>query len=92
MGIEYHLGVSAPDPGAIDEVLGRLWGARPAKPPQAGYDLWYGPPDGDGPHAGAQVEAGGVYFCDYCGAHGRALLGVVVAALASFGPVTVEEL
>ncbi len=40
-----------------------------------------------------QVEAGGVYFCDHCGGLGRALLGEVVARLASaFGAVTVEEL
>jgi hypothetical protein len=92
MGIEYHLGVAAPDLTAVDQVLGRLWAARPAKPPQTGYNLWFEPPGQDGPEATMQVEPGGVYFCDYCGKYGRALLGVVVAALTSFGPVTVEEL
>ena len=93
MGIEYRLRFAAPDPAAVDELLRRLPFARAATPPQPGFDLWVGTSDGDNPQATMQAEPGGLYFCDYCGAHGRALLGQVVAALASvFGPVTVEEL
>lgn len=93
MGIEYQLRFTAPEPGAVDELIRLLPAARAAHPPQPGFDLWVGSSEQDNPQATVQAEPGGLYFCDHCGAHGRALLGEVVAALVPvFGPVTVDEL
>ena len=94
MGIEYSLRFTAPDSQSIEElVLQRLWSARPATPPQPGIELWLGTAEEKYPQATLQTEPGGLYFCDYCGGHGRALLGELVALLVSmFGPVTVDEL
>jgi hypothetical protein len=39
-----------------------------------------------------EIEPEGIYFCDYLGGNGKAILGRLVARLASFGPVTVDEL
>jgi hypothetical protein len=91
MGIEYQLRFAAPDPGAVDELFRRRFpSARAATPPQAGFDLRVGTSEGENPQATMQTEPGGLYFCDYCGGHGRALLGEVVASV--FGPITGEEL
>jgi hypothetical protein len=60
-------------------------------PPANRFDL--GQSAGEWPQATVQAKPGGANFCDHCGGSGRALLGEVVARLASaFGPVTVEEL
>ena len=91
MGIEYRLRFEAPDVEAVADVIRRLPAARAATPPGNRFDL--GDASHDWPEATVVVELGGVYYCDHCGGSGRALLGEVVARLASaFGVVTVEEL
>ena len=91
MGIEYRLRFDAPDGEAVADVLRRLPAARGATPPGNRFDL--GNAGHDWPQATVEVEPSGVYFCDHCGGSGRALLGEVVARLATaFGVVTVEEL
>jgi len=39
-----------------------------------------------------KIEPDGIYFCDYLGGNGKAILGRLVARLASFGRVTVNEI
>jgi hypothetical protein len=91
VGIEYRLRFVASDPAVVAEVLQRLPDARAAMPPGSGFE--YGSAAGGWPQASAAAVAGGAYFCDHCGGAGRAVLGELVARLASaFGPVTVEEL
>jgi hypothetical protein len=91
MGIEYRLRFEAPDGEAVADVLRRLPAACAANPPRSRFDL--GDAGQNWPQATVEVEPGGVYFCDHCGGSGQALLGEVVARLASaFGVVIVEEL
>jgi hypothetical protein len=86
MGIEYSLRFDAPDASAVADLVRRLTDER--EKPDHRFDLG-GDPAG-WPAATFHVEPGGAYFCDYGG--GRPMLGTIVAAPASFGPVTVEEL
>lgn len=91
MGVEYRLRFVAPDVAAVADVLRRHPEARGGDPP--GLRFEYGSAAGGRPQATAQVETDGAYFCDHCTGSGRAVLGELVARLASaFGPVTVEEL
>jgi len=91
MGIEYRLRFDAPDAAAVAAVLRRVPGASKAHAQEDSIDL-VATPFGQ-PQATVQAEPGGAYFCDHCGGSGRALLGEVVAHLASaFGAVIVEEL
>jgi len=90
MGIEYRLRFAFPDRAAVAEVLRRQPDVRETAPADR-FD--FGDAGHGWPQATAQVEAGGVYFCDHCGGGGQAVLHAVVAALISvFGPVAVEEL
>jgi hypothetical protein len=91
MGIEYRLRFQASDGEAVADVLRRLPAVRDANRPSSRFDL--GDAGHNWPQATVEVVPGGANFCDHCGGSGRALLGEVVARLASaFGVVTVEEL
>jgi hypothetical protein len=92
MGIEYRLQFNAPDAEAVAAVLRRVDAAREGPPPEYRFDLGISGSDQRWPQATVQVESDGAYFCDHCGALGRALLGEVVARLVSaFGAVTIIE-
>lgn len=87
MGIEYRIRC-APEADPADAL--RCLPTAVERPD--GFDFGV-PPDGSNwPDATAWVDADGILFCDYLGGEGRRLLGELVAALAGYGPVTVEEL
>jgi hypothetical protein len=93
MGIEYRLQFSAPGAEAVAAVLRRLPTARESPSASHRFEIGTDSTERDRSQATAQVQPGGLYFCDNCGGSGRALLGEVVARLVSaFGPVVVEEL
>lgn len=89
MGYEYRLRYAAPDAAGAAAILRRLPTAR-ERPD--GFDFRAAAGDGGWPDATASVDAGGIVFCDYRGGEGRRVLGELVAELAAYGPVTVEEL
>ena len=82
MDFEFRLRFAAPEPSAVAEVLRRLPEVRESSPPGTGFDFGYA--GGNWPRATAQVEDGGIYYCDHCSPSGGALLGNLVAALGSF--------
>ena len=89
MGFEYHLRYAAPDAAGAADILRRLPTAteRPD-----GFDFGARPDGSAWPDATASVDADGIWFCDYRGGDGLRVLGEIVAELAGYGPVTVEEL
>jgi hypothetical protein len=89
MGIEYQLRFAAPDAAGAADIL-RRFPAAVERPD--GFDFRARPDPADWPDATAFVNADGIWFCDYLGGEGRRLLGELVAKLAGYGPVTVEEM
>ena len=89
MGNEYRLRFNRSNADAVVDVLRRVPTANETVKGEC-FEL---AENEFGPGATINVEPGGAYFCDHCGGSGRAMLGEVVARLASaFGAVTVEEL
>jgi hypothetical protein len=91
VGFEYRLRFTMTDRSEVAEVLRNLPEARESVSPDTMFE--FGHADGDWPQATAKVDADRICFCDHCSPGGGAILGNLVAALASgFGPVVVEEL
>ncbi len=89
MGYEYRLRYTAPGAAGTADILRRLPTAR-ERPD--GFDFRSAPGDDGWPDATASVDADGIVFCDYRGGDGWRVLGQLVAYLAAYGPVAVEEL
>ena len=93
MGIEYTLRFHSPNEAATEAELCRIPDAVVRTAPTKAIEYRREKSSTETiPDATAQVEEGGLYFCDH-GGYGREYLGLVVARLvAAFGPVKVEEL
>jgi hypothetical protein len=89
MGYEYQIRYASPDPAGAADILRRLPTAveRPD-----GFDFRSQADAAAWPDATASVDADGIVFCDYRGGEGWRVLGELVAHLASYGPVIIEEL
>lgn len=91
MSIEYRLRYSGADVPTVAQLLRQIPTAREIT--AVHFDLGCDPNDIESVEASVYVQSGESLFSDHCGPWGRALLGVIVAKLASaVGPVTVEEM
>jgi hypothetical protein len=92
MGFEYRICVNLPSTVVGDRILANAASGL-GKRNGLGFEYRAGESDEAMPDAVAKVEHYGFYFCE-SGHHGlcAGILGFIVAAAASYGPVWVEEL